>query len=105
MHIPIEMSPSLRLTFEPPKALRREEVGRLRKENTDRPAFDTCAKALFAITNRHANMISPHFRILKSATKLHFFLHICKYFLHISIIFCNFAAQKVRNTTINKIIH
>ena len=43
LHIPIEISPSLRLTFEPPNAFRRDEVGRLMNENTDLPALDTCA--------------------------------------------------------------
>ena len=44
LHIPMEMSPSLRLTLVPPNAFKREEAGRLMKEKTDRPAFDTCPK-------------------------------------------------------------
>jgi hypothetical protein len=39
--MPIETSPSLRLTFDPPSALMRDEIGRLINENTDLPAFDT----------------------------------------------------------------
>ena len=62
--MPIEMSPSLRLTLEPPKALRRAETGRLMKENTERPALDTCAMALFSATVSNAIMISPYFRML-----------------------------------------
>jgi len=41
LHIPIAMSPSLSETFDPPKALMRDETGRLMNENTDLPAFDT----------------------------------------------------------------
>ena len=45
------MHPSLRLTLLPPKALIREETGKLINENTDRPALDTCAMALDATIN------------------------------------------------------
>ena len=42
LHIPMEMSPSLRLTLLPPNALIRDETGRLMNENTDLPALETC---------------------------------------------------------------
>jgi len=64
-------------------------------ENTDRPAFDTCATALFAIANKHINMISPYFRILNSATKVLHFFELCKFYLHIPDFFCTFAPSKV----------
>ena len=44
LHIPIDMSPSLSDTFDPPKAFSLDETGRLMNENTDRPAPDTCPK-------------------------------------------------------------
>ena len=57
----------------------RAETGRLMKENTERPAYDTCADALFAIKNKASTMKSPHFRILISAAKLPKYFDICKY--------------------------
>ena len=41
LHIPIDTSPSLSDTFDPPKALIRDDAGNPINENTERPAFDT----------------------------------------------------------------
>ena len=41
LHMPIAISPSLSETFDPPKALMRDDTGSPINENTDRPAFDT----------------------------------------------------------------
>ena len=43
LHIPIEISPSLKLTLLPPNAFKRDEAGKLINENTDLPALETCA--------------------------------------------------------------
>jgi hypothetical protein len=49
----MEISPSLRLTLDPPRAFRRDETGRLMNEKTDLPALDTCAAAGVIPANAH----------------------------------------------------
>ena len=63
--MPIDISPSLKLTLLPPKAFRRDEAGKLINEKTDRPAFDTCAQAL---SEQTINMTTATFRIVLSQT-------------------------------------
>ena len=80
--MPNEGSPSLSEAEEPPRALRREETGRDINENTERPAFDTCA--CVGIRNHAPSArISMFLRIatlrqIKSATKVRLFFEICK---------------------------
>ena len=61
LHIPIEMSPSLKLTLLPPKALILDDVGRLINEKTDRPALLTWAETHKA--NMLATIASAYLRI------------------------------------------
>ena len=76
--MPIEMSPSLRLTFDPPKALRRDEVGKLMNEKTDLPALDTCACATLIESVIQAIKTNMYLFLLKSGTKVQKNFEICK---------------------------
>jgi hypothetical protein len=91
--IAIEMSPSLSATFDPPSAFIRADTGRLMNEKTDLPALDTCA-AHGIVSAEHRMQTNMKDFLLKSGTKLQFFLHICKFFY-------NFARDFGGNTKNN----
>ena len=80
----MEMSPSLRLTLDPPSALSRAEVGRLMNENTERPALETCAKAGVQSTAYRIQIIMTIFlrtnghNLSKSAAKVRKKNELCK---------------------------
>ena len=103
--MPIEISPSLKLTLLPPNALIRDDTGNPMKENTDLPAFDTCPKALKDKLQRTAMSIFlliatlPHFKIdCKGTTKIAYMQVFALFYLRISKKNSNFAAQNMRDT-------
>ena len=82
LHMPSATSPSLSDTLDPPSALICADTGKLMKENTDRPAFDTCAATGIQSTE-HKSQNTMFLRIatipqLKSAANLQLFFELCK---------------------------